>query len=357
MVNFRSIGKFLVRLIVAVVLVPIHLFVINWVQMKFLCDYPKPDQMKNYLNTLILTDPHLLGPRKGHWLDRLVRETEMAASFRVATRIFQPDLIIFLGDTLDEGLTVSQEEWKNYLNHMRWVFPMDETQERIFIPGNHDIGFHDHVKKYEPFLRRRFENAFNSSLVDLKTIDGIKFITVNSMALEGDGCPICLEAERGLKRVADILGPPSPTNRPVLLQHFPLYRPNDKNCNEVDSATGNDRERTYTPGYWCVSKEASRRMLELFRPRLAFSGHIHCGCITKHFDTEEWTVASFNWRNRMDPNFLLLQISPDSYHISKCFLPQEIVIFSTHVVLFCFVLFIYPLFFREKQSSVSKKNK
>lgn len=322
-----------------VILLPLHLFVMNFVQLYTSCNWAIPEQ-KGLLNALILTDPHLLGNRKGSKIDQYIRESEMSASFRVAKFLFKPELIIFLGDTLDEGLTATPSEFDDYVKRFSWVFPLDESDKRIIIPGNHDVGFHDHASQFEPYLRTRFERAFNATLADTFTIKGIRFVTVNSMALEGDGCSLCRLTDEKLANVANSI-PKDPNNRPVLLQHFPMYRKNEANCKEIDSYYGEDRERQqYTPGVECISPQATNKLLTLFNPRLSFNGHIHCGCITQHLNTTEYTVASFNWRNRPDPNFLLLQLSKDKHFISKCFLPHEPVVFVSYFLLWATIMYI-----------------
>lgn len=47
----------------------------------------------------------------------------------------------------------------------------------------------------------RFKNAFSAPPVRLLTIRDVAFVLVNSMAMEGDGCNICREAEEKLKEI------------------------------------------------------------------------------------------------------------------------------------------------------------
>lgn len=322
-----------------VLLLPLHLFVVNYIQLFTSCNWPKAASQSSYLNAMILADPHLLGYRKGSKIDQYIRESEMSASFRVAKFLFKPDLIIFLGDLLDEGLTAGQKEFSEYVERFSLIFPIDDSDKRIIVPGNHDIGFHDHASQFEPFLRSRFEKAFNATIANTFTVKGIQFVTVNSMALEGDRCPMCMKAERSLETLAKTFRKDS-NNRPILLQHYPLYRRNDANCKEIDSYFGEDRETTiYSDGIHCISQEATNKLINLFNPRLSFDGHIHHGCVTQHGNTTEYTVASFNWRNLPTPNFLLLQLSKDKHFITKCFMPRETVIFITYFLL-C-TIFIY----------------
>lgn len=49
----------------------------------------------------------------------------------------------------------------------------------------------------------RFYGSFNiSSSSDLLRIDKVTFVTLNSMAMEEDGCNICQEAEKRIQHIA-----------------------------------------------------------------------------------------------------------------------------------------------------------
>ena len=56
-----------------------------------------------------------------------------------------------------------------------------------------------------PHKQHRFEDAFGSRSVALLNIRGIVFVLLNSMAMEGDGCGMCMEAVQALKKVSEQL--------------------------------------------------------------------------------------------------------------------------------------------------------
>ena len=66
-------------------------------------------------------------------------------------------------------------------------------------------------------------------------------------------------------------------------------------------------------------------MLQLFKlidPRLVIDAHIHHGCYRLHDNgVPEWTVSSFNWRNKQNPAFLLVRQGIDCVclHLSRLF--------------------------------------
>ncbi len=315
----------------------------------FQCSYPdlpasaNGEDGKDVLRAMFLADTHLLGRRNGHWFDKLRREWQMRRAFQTAMAYFRPELVVFLGDVFDEGKWAGPDEWEDYLARFSSMFAVDEdaTEVKVVI-GNHDVGFHYAVT---PFLENRFEKAFDVSPVDRFSVKGIQFVSVNSMAMEGDGCFLCKRAEQGLRKVAKELecienrdvceidydfegeGDAAEFGRPVLLQHFPLYRESDAQCTGDDAPPDSEKEKPFRDKFDCVSKESSDLLLKTLRPRLILSGHTHHGCLVHHAVSgavvPEYSVSSFSWRNRNNPTFLLAKISPKEFRVEKCFMPQE----------------------------------
>lgn len=304
------------------------------------------------LRALVLSDPHILGNKRGHFFDRLRREWQMHQSFVAADFLFEPDLVLVLGDILDEGLIASRSEFEEYVQRFHSVFPIRENTQSLILVGNHDIGFHDRVLYFEPNLRQRFEEAFNTSLVQVTHIPhsghNYTFVAINSMAMEGDECSLCAAAESRVKEVSDSLT--NSSDRPVLLSHFPLFRESDEHCNEPDSAEAEDKLVEFRVRKDCLSEESTEKLISSLKPRLVMSGHTHSGCITDHeyagHKVVEHTVASFSWRNRADPTFLLMSFCPDEVLVSKCFVPNEwLIIFTYTAVSFAILAYgSYSLF-------------
>ena len=88
------------------------------------------------------------------------------------------------------------------------------------------------------------------------------------------------------------------------MQHFPTYRASDKYCidQDEDNAITDYREK------WEVLSLKSTKLLgKLIEPRVVFSGHSHEYCrIINQLKVEEYTISSFNWRNKNNPKFLLV---------------------------------------------------
>lgn len=140
-----------------------------------------------------------------------------------------------------------------------------------------------------------------------------------------DGCYFCETAENDLLKIAAQLkcakeGTKSACHyvnkklpfysRPILLQHFPTYRRSDAVCIERDIP----EIEVYRENWEVLSRDATNFLAENFNPCVAFSGHSHHYCRTRTiWDAEEYTLASFSWRNKNNPSFLLVRSEHLSY--------------------------------------------
>ncbi|XP_027875687.1 metallophosphoesterase 1 isoform X2 [Xiphophorus couchianus] len=273
------------------------------------------------VRAMVLSDTHLLGAVGGHWFDKLRREWQMERAFQTALWLLKPEIVFILGDIFDEGKWSSQKHWEDDVRRFHRMFRHSSDTELVVLVGNHDIGFH-----YD-------------------------FLLVNSVALHGDGCPICQSVEKDLIKLSRDLncslqmsqsdgeetenceGSQSyPPTAPIMLQHYPLYRVSDASCAGQDAAPPEERHLLFREKYDVLSKEASLRLLQWFKPRLILSGHTHSGCEVLHDNKyPEISVPSFSWRNRNNPSFILASVSPGGHSLSKCFLPEE----STVIGVYC----------------------
>lgn len=72
------------------------------------CSWPDKNNQRNShatkkLKTFFIADPHLLGPFRGHWFDKLRREWQMQRAFQASNNLLNPDVVFILGDLFDEG--------------------------------------------------------------------------------------------------------------------------------------------------------------------------------------------------------------------------------------------------------------
>lgn len=172
--------------------------------------------------------------------------------------------------------------------------------------------------RLHPHRLERIEKAFNKTSNTLLTIRDTHFLIINSMTMGRDGCYFCENAEHDILQIAAQLkcakektksGCRHVTkklpfySRPILLQHFPTYRKSDVACIERDAP----EIEVYREDWEVLSKNATNFLAKHLNPRVAFSGHSHHYCHTHTtWDAEEYTLASFSWRNKNNPSFLLV---------------------------------------------------
>lgn len=226
----------------------------------------------------------------------------------------------------------------------------------LVVVGNHDIGFHYDMNDNKI---ERFNRSFKFNYVSLhqpSKFPHVNFVIVNSMALENDRCRFCDAAQANLLRVNRTLsclaqltaglvnesmcGDVLPElqgrsySRPILFNHFPLYRDSDNNCpNDLDSEQAILKRLSsnyFQQNYDCMSQKATQQviqstglnvslggtshcfslsfqLLSMVNPRLVFDGHTHYSCYNTWHGVPEYTLASFSWRNIQIPSFLMVR--------------------------------------------------
>ncbi|CAK1550102.1 unnamed protein product [Leptosia nina] len=363
--------KTLVRLLLGIVLIYVYCEYLIYYVTQLQCRWPtldkKPIRNVEPVQAMVLADIHLLGSKNGHWLDKERREWQMHRAFQTAMTLHRPELVFILGDLFDEGKWCSQKEFNDYIERFYKLFTTPKDTTMYIVAGNHDIGFH---YKITPHTANRFEVKLDAPPVKLVSVRGNHFVLINSMAMEGDGCSLCSRAISELERIADTLKCSSGStlckgktklpyySRPIFMQHYPLYRESDTICTEPDAAPLPRRNVLFEERWDCLSKESTEYLIEMLLPRAAFGAHTHNSCIVRHsfvprpdhkIEFVEYTVPSFSWRNRLDPKYYLLAVTPDEVKVAKCELPRESTIQVTAVLL-VLILAVYLRYFITSRS-------
>lgn len=280
---------------------------------------------ENALKTFMIADTHLLGQRRGHFFDKFRREWQMYMSYRAAVGMFDPDAVFFLGDLTDEGQWADEELFKVYTDRFDELFGSTGRPKVVAVAGNHDLGFHYAMS---PDRNDWFSKEFNRTAVDLLTLKGTPFVLLNSMAFEGDNCRFCAMAEQRVYQLGKILEKDG--KRPIVLQHYPLFRTSDAECLEEEPEAKREK---YRERWEVISRDATNLLIEQLRPRAAFGGHSHKSCRKiwrKPVEFVEYTINSFSWRNNDRPSFLMTVVENDELKVSICHLPRE----STQIMLY-----------------------
>ncbi|XP_070172696.1 per1-like protein PGAP5 [Polyergus mexicanus] len=317
------------------------------------------------VKAMFIADIHLLGPREGHWFDKLRREWQMYRVFQTMMTIHRPEVVFVLGDVFDEGQWCSSTEFENYIRRFHSLFYVPKDTRLYVVAGNHDMGFHYAIT---PYRNQRFINSLKSPSVRRLSIRDNHFVLINSMALEGDGCFLCRPTEIAVNKIAkDLICARKMSNdcrnasaisrysRPILLQHYPMYRESDEICNELDQAPDEIKAIKFRERWECLSKEASEQLLDILNPRLIVAGHTHHGCRRIHRDDVlEFTIPSFSWRNKVNPSLLMGIFTPSNYSVSKCYMPVESTVITIYKISFTSVLIYFIIKFRPRRHTYSR---
>ena len=156
----------------------------------------------------------------------------------------KPHTLLILGDLSDWGRKSTDEQWQSVVDRfLKIAKPFLGLPFHVSV-GNHDIGDFYQVT---PALTHRFASSFpglDETGSSTFMIKDVSFVSLNSMALACDGCPMHTSMKRLVEDTKERLQTFHSTNglgtdsnpfrKPVLLLHLPLYREDESLCNIVD---------------------------------------------------------------------------------------------------------------------------
>ncbi|CAD5224888.1 unnamed protein product [Bursaphelenchus xylophilus] len=162
------------------------------------------------IRVMLVADPQLVGyQNEPKWLGAFTRwdsDRYMSNAFTVAYKILQPDMVIFLGDLIDEMVFANDAEREWAINRFYEAFPQfDLNTTLIFIPGDNDIG--GEVEPVQDHLRRKFADKFPNYYSNRATDKLLELSMVDSLS------------DNQLYRLSR-----APGGLPVMLSHLPMIR-------------------------------------------------------------------------------------------------------------------------------------
>ncbi|KAH9505299.1 hypothetical protein Btru_059196 [Bulinus truncatus] len=115
---------------------------------------------------LLISDPQLIGiqDEMGFPVGMLARWDSDSFLRKTFSRVYEhthPDVIIFLGDIMDEGSKATDYEYESYVNRFNNIFYEKKYAKTIVIPGDNDIGGEGADFRTQ-FKVSRFENHFEN---------------------------------------------------------------------------------------------------------------------------------------------------------------------------------------------------
>lgn len=328
-------------------------------------------------HVLLIADPHIdqcshasRGPSPS-WLTRLVVDLNLRKNW-LASLQHKPDVIVFLGDMMDNGRhLMSDEEYETYYQRFKNIFKEERNVPQYFIPGNHDIGL-DFSPSFSPHAYARYTSHFGVPNFEISLanhtlimFDAPGYADENAKrhaqkkSVE-EWVPMPGRSLQFMKKFAsakfhftpdknknkNLISPfeATHTDPVILFSHIPLYRQDGKSCGPL-------RERgTLRPGAGhgyqnTLAKHASQRLVQALKPIAIFSGDDHDYCeYTHHFELldpphqfiPEISVRTISMSmNVRRPGFQLLSLTPvqlrdddlPTYKSVPCLLPDQLRIY------------------------------
>jgi len=344
-------------------------------------------------NFLIISDPHILGPNI-NFIDKFWHELNMQISFNAILAALSGHWKneyekIILGDILDFGLFYRSTDQNNqvFQKDLNIFYKIFKNSHAVL--GNHDVAF---PLMTNPQRINRMNNIFGrKSTSEIIRFPATKanFVILNSSGFIDQektktnyNKEIGRISEQNIEEISKVFEQNYPEeltiyqkslingtlylrneaksripDRPIILQHFPLWRLNDELCknNLADSAKYTDRNTINNPDREALSPGISGKIIKKIKPKMIFSGHTHNGCLRKHDNNLlEVSVASFNYRNRDNPVYILLKIFDDKIMVSKNFVPRQSWLIARHFFATSFVIGIAIKNCCWKRANVSK---
>ncbi|KAH8119213.1 Metallo-dependent phosphatase-like protein [Phellopilus nigrolimitatus] len=314
-------------------------------------------------HVLLVADPQVIDgrsyPGRSWWLSVLSQfavDSNLRRSWSAVRRRFRPDVVVFLGDMMDNGRDASgDEEYQRYYDRFKSIFSTDPSTEVYYIAGNHDIGLGS-SRVFSPHARKRYIAHFGPLNYQVSV--------ANHTLVMLDAPGLVEEDYRRAKAGQSFENWPAPANgaisfvnnfasvgseQPVVLfSHIPLFRPDTASCGPLRE-TGTIR-RGVGYGYQnTLGGHTSDYILKYLRPSVIFSGDDHDYCEYVHSIplvsegpepkieyVREVTVKSISMAMGIRrPGFQLLSLaSPSnlapnqpSFADSPCLLPDQLAIY------------------------------
>lgn len=137
------------------------------------------------IKVLLVADPQILGEQYegrfpigtvARWdCDRFLRKT-----FQQAVSHVDPDVVIFLGDIMDEGSIATREEYTRYTYRFFDIFETNKLIQYIYLPGDNDIGGEDDDRLTSEKIKR-YDKTFTQP--DSFRIKSVDFYKVNRLTM------------------------------------------------------------------------------------------------------------------------------------------------------------------------------
>lgn len=165
-----------------------------------LTSFPKDKSVR----ILLVSDAQILGykyePPLIGYITRWDADRYVSKTFSLARRHVDPDVIVFLGDNMDEGSQADDKHFEEYSQRFYKIFQRGGVKS-LFVPGDNDIGgegpdivtdekisrfrrrFHENQKVHHQFLRFVRVNYFTGTIEKFDNVTKHKKILISHFPL------------------------------------------------------------------------------------------------------------------------------------------------------------------------------
>lgn len=125
------------------------------------CSWPHQSSKMNgvdyhdaYIKVAVIADPQLMDKTSHNFgtkslileMAQFYTDIFMRRAYLASISPKKPDVVLFLGDYFDGGMSLSDDEWQESLSRLKHIFALNSLEKsmnaRVYhLPGNHDIGY------------------------------------------------------------------------------------------------------------------------------------------------------------------------------------------------------------------------
>ncbi|KAF9169602.1 hypothetical protein BGX20_010088 [Mortierella sp. AD010] len=181
---------------------------------------------------------------------------------------------------------------------------------RLYMAGNHDVGFGDTLIKSS---MRRYKRVFGSVNYEIN-VGNHSLVVLDTLALSSEVSSIREESQQFLDQIKQ----EQPSLPRILFTHVPLHRPNATYCGKTREAEQTIKDTKGEQYQNMVNVTLSREILESVQPDMVFSGDDHDWCEIAHPTiggnfVPEVTVRTFSFAQGIQqPAFVMMSLfNPD----------------------------------------------
>ncbi|CAK1544298.1 unnamed protein product [Leptosia nina] len=130
---------------------------------------------------LFIADPQIQGdlavPSPFNYIFNWDSDRYLKSTYSVVEKHFQPDVLVYLGDLMDEGSISTRAQFHNYVKRLSNIFDPHYPVVQVWIPGDNDIGGENEPIRHDKI--EEFKTVFSQPSVIV--FQNISFYKVNAI--------------------------------------------------------------------------------------------------------------------------------------------------------------------------------